>query len=295
MSLDSENSDFECDTEEIDEKQHEQLIKNIVNLNKNQHVSKPSRTEPFAEVSEYNLINKTSSKDGTIDVDDLTKTFKSQKKLASIGKKLKKVSNQAQTLAKPLEKPQAERIRRKFGYGKTREELAKWDAVVTAHRGAEHLRFPLNTDLKLKVHERPELKFRVKTELEKALDAIKPKEEVYDLSLEEKRVPLTMKELVEKRKEMAKLRAHMSFIEAKAKRQNKIKSKKYHRIQRREKIKKQLEEFELLQKTNPELALKKLEEIEKARAEERVSLRHKSTGKWARNKQIRAKYDQEVC
>ncbi|XP_025836453.1 U3 small nucleolar RNA-associated protein 14 homolog B-like, partial [Agrilus planipennis] len=80
---------------------------------------------------------------------------------------------------------------------------------------------------------------------------------------------------------------------AKNKRENKIKSKKFHRIQRKERLKKEFKEFEELQKTNPEEALKKLKEIEKARAEERVTLRHKSTGKWARNKQIRAKYDKE--
>nr|CAI5851954.1 unnamed protein product [Callosobruchus analis] len=40
--------------------------------------------------------------------------------------------------------------------------------------------------------------------------------------------------------------------------------------------------------------MKKLEDIEKARAEERFSLRHKSTGQWARSKLVRAKYDKET-
>lgn len=90
------------------------------------------------------------------------------------------------------------------------------------------------------------------------------------------------------------MRAVESYKEAKARRQNKIKSKKFHRILRHEKIKQQLKEFEQLQKTNPEEALKKLEHIERARVEERMSLRHKGTGKWAKNKQVRAKYDKDV-
>lgn len=85
-----------------------------------------------------------------------------------------------------------------------------------------------------------------------------------------------------------------SYKEAKAHRQNKIKSKKFHRIERKQKVKAQLKEFEQLQKTDPEAALAKLELLEKSRAEERMSLRHKSTGQWAKNKQIRAKYDKEV-
>lgn len=59
-------------------------------------------------------------------------------------------------------------------------------------------------------------------------------------------------------------------------------------------MKQQLKEFEELQKNNPQEALLKLEQIDKVRAEERMSLRHRSTGQWAKNKQIRAKYNKEV-
>jgi U3 small nucleolar RNA-associated protein 14 len=55
-----------------------------------------------------------------------------------------------------------------------------------------------------------------------------------------------------------------------------------------------LKDFEVLQKTDPEAALQQLEQLERTRAEERVSLRHRSTGQWARNKAVRAKYDKEV-
>lgn len=55
-----------------------------------------------------------------------------------------------------------------------------------------------------------------------------------------------------------------------------------------------MKEFEELQKINPQAALEKLELLDKSRAEERMSLRHKSTGKWAKSKQIRAKFDKDV-
>jgi U3 small nucleolar RNA-associated protein 14 len=55
-----------------------------------------------------------------------------------------------------------------------------------------------------------------------------------------------------------------------------------------------LKDFEVLQKTDPEAALRQLEQLERTRAEERVSLRHRSTGQWARNKAVRAKYNKEV-
>ncbi|CAD7006305.1 unnamed protein product [Ceratitis capitata] len=56
----------------------------------------------------------------------------------------------------------------------------------------------------------------------------------------------------------------------------------------------QIKQFEILQKTNPEAALEKLNELEKSRVLERANLRHKNTGTWAKNLQIRAKYDKEV-
>lgn len=55
-----------------------------------------------------------------------------------------------------------------------------------------------------------------------------------------------------------------------------------------------MKDFETLQKTDPEAALEKLNKLEKERAEERASLRHRNTGKWARGQAIRAKFDREV-
>nr|CAD7413563.1 unnamed protein product [Timema poppensis] len=62
----------------------------------------------------------------------------------------------------------------------------------------------------------------------------------------------------------------------------------YHRLQRRENVRKQLKNFEQLKKEDPEAALRQLEQIERSRAEERMTLRHRSTGKWAHSKAIRA-------
>lgn len=86
-----------------------------------------------------------------------------------------------------------------------------------------------------------------------------------------------------------------------------------------------LKEFEALKKSNPEAALLKLDEMEKARikvtilgppttwgscylrkvllisvslyflsAQERMSLKHQNKGKWARSRAIMGKYDLEV-
>lgn len=295
--MDSDVSDIQShhSDNEIDNNLHARLVENILNLSSKQQIKKPSRTEPSLEISEFNLVKSLAGKKGTVHLEDLTKALKKTAGQVDIKKKLRAAEKKAQTLAKPLEKPQADRIRRSVAYKNISEKLNRWEPIITSNRAAATLKFPL--EYKDVVEEKKPDKdlFRIKSDLQKKLDELEPKIEVYNVEDEmENKHPLTLKEIMERRKEAAKLRAAQSYKEAKARRQNKIKSKKFHRIQRREKIKQQMKEFEVLQKTDPEAALKKLEEIEKARAEERMSLRHKSTGQWARSKQVRAKYDKEV-
>ncbi|EFA08495.1 U3 small nucleolar RNA-associated protein 14 homolog A [Tribolium castaneum] len=294
--MDSDASDnYEDLYSEEDASKHDKLVQKVLSLNKTQQLKKPSRTEPTLQISEFNLVKSITGHKGAVHLNDLAKTLKSRKSRLKISENVKKIQRHSRTLPKPLKKPQANRIRRSVAYEKTRLELDRWEATVTANRVATNLSFPLDNDYKLEKKENKNFTsmWRVKSALQQELEKIEPTVEEYHIDLEKEKFPLTMKEMLVRRQEAAKLRAYQGYREAKARRQRKIKSKKYHRIQKREKIKKQLKEFELLQKTNPEEALKKLEEIEKTRIEERFSLRHKSTGKWARNQQVRAKYDKE--
>lgn len=290
------DSDIEFQDDEIDDKKHDKLVEDILSLNKKQNIKRPSRTEPSSEISEFNLVRPSSTKKGTVHLNELTKVLGNRKKQLGISKVVK-ATNKKKTLPTPLQKPQAELIRRTLNYEKTRLQLDKWEALVTANRVA-NLSFPLGKTKKLKIVEKEAENFpsswRMKSDLQKKLEKLVPIVIKPVQNEESDKFELTLKELQEKRKEAAKLRAFQSYKEAKLRRQSKIKSKKYHRILKREKIKQKLKEFEELQKINPEEALKKLEDIEKARAAERFSLRHKGTGQWAKSKQVRAKYDKEV-
>lgn len=295
-----DSDEYEYVDEEINEKQHDKIVEDVLNLDKVQNLRKPTRSEPTLNISEFNLVKSIAGSKGSVHINELTKALKTRKHV-DINRKVKTTSR-VKTLPKPLEKPLADRIKRTVNYEKARLSLDKWEGVVTSNRASANLSFPLNSTPKLKIIERNAENYpktwRLKTEIERELEKAMPEEvEEYHIDpevVEKQEFELTAEELMEQRKEMAKLRAHQSYREAKARRHNKIKSKKYHRIMRREKIKQQLKEFEELQKINPEEALKRLEEIERARAHERFSLRHRGAGQWAKNKQIRAKYDKEV-
>lgn len=123
----------------------------------------------------------------------------------------------------------------------------------------------------------PEI-FRVKTPVD-------------DEDIDEK---LSREEILERTRELRRLRIKEAQKSAKNHYQNKIKSKKYHRLLKREKMKQQIKEFEQLQKTDPEAALRKIEQLDRNRVKERATLRHRNTGTWAQNLQVRAKYDKDA-
>lgn len=292
MSIESE--DFVHSDEDFDDDKHEKLLDKILSINKAQQLKNASRTEPTLQISEFDLAKSITGKTGVINVGDLTNVLQKKKTHADIKKRVENTNKITSTLPKPLEKPVADQINRTVAYEKTRLELDRWEPIITANRVSTDLLFPLPSkdfDKNVDLTKKWKLKSAFDIEMEKNFPELVEEIKV-DTQPEE--VKLTLKELRAKRGELAKIRAKLSYQEAKARRQNKIKSKKYHRVQKKAKIKQQLKEFEELRKSNPEEALKKLDEIERIRALERFSLRHKSTGKWAKNKQIRAKYDKEV-
>ncbi|KOC63956.1 U3 small nucleolar RNA-associated protein 14 like protein A [Habropoda laboriosa] len=281
------------DTEQNVSKFHFKLLDAVSQLDKGQRINKVERSEPTLEVSEFHLVKSGISNKDAVKVQDLAKALGKKSHYLDITRSLDSTKKKIHVLPKPLEKPAADQIKRVVGFKNAKEELKKWNAVITKNRIAESLHFPLNQS-SVQFEQSTEFvkRFRLQSDLEKELAALEPQKENIEQKNDE--FSLTLQEIVMKRKEAAKIRAQQSYKEAKARRQNKIKSKKFHRIQKKEKIKLQLKEFEELQKTDPQAALEKLELLDKSRAEERISLRHKNTGKWAKSKQIRAKYDKET-
>lgn len=113
----------------------------------------------------------------------------------------------------------------------------------------------------------------------------------YELSL------LKSKSIEEARiihRELQRRRLLLSYQEAKFRRQRKIKSKKYHRLEKKKKLKNSVEDFEKLVEENSDKAAETLEELDRLRALERASLKHRNTGKWAKHNKLRAKYDDQA-
>ncbi|XP_068617616.1 U3 small nucleolar RNA-associated protein 14 homolog A [Battus philenor] len=282
--------------EEIEEadfvsSEHDRLVSAVSKLDKTQHITEPTRNEPTNTNSEFNLIKRSNK----LNLNNVVKVLEDTAHHVKISKTFKESQKISKILPKPIEKPEAIRIKRATGYKQTKDKVGRWDPVVARNRTVDCVTFPLkNESSKLQPTNDFLSKLKFKSPLEKELDEVDPPVPQEPKEEEEPVYPMSYQEMLEHRQQLAKIRAQQSYKAAKAKRQSKIKSKKYHRILKKDKLKQQIKEFEDLQNKNPEEALKKLETLEKARALERHTLRHKNTGKWAKSKLVRAKYDKEV-
>merc|ERR1712142_183757 len=126
--------------------------------------------------------------------------------------------------------------------------MTKWDAAVHSRRAATTVSFPLQkADMSQKSAKDQTLNFKNKTPLElevaKLLYGSKAVDDKDAAAKDTNTVGLSIREMREKLSDLARIRAHEAYQQAKLKRQNKIKSKKYRRQLRKEK-KKELEALE---------------------------------------------------
>lgn len=285
---------------------HKKLLSEINEIVKFQHIKRPIRSEPALKNSEFHLVKPkpTFSDDEdavkkavkadkkSVSISHVAQTVQKNTKQKQIGKQLKEAFKGENVLVKPLEKVYADKIQRTIAYDNTKARLGRWDAVVTKNQNSEQLQFPLQlekTSFK-NSNDKSAPHFRYKTQMMKDLEEIHnecfpkpPEPEVAEPQTE----LLTLGEMKERRKELGRLKLKESHKIAKKRMQGKIKSKKYHKLKKREEIKKKIKEFEEMKTTNPELALKELEKIDRQRVKERTTLRHKNTGTWAKNLQVR--------
>ena len=183
-------------------------------------------------------------------------------------------------LAPPLARRQQNQLDRVAAYEQTKEELSKWQDTVKANREADNLSFPLN-DPHQQIH-KTEISTVVKprSALEKNIDSIlrssglKNEAEMTnfgDVELSK----LTIAEVAAKRDQLAFMKELMYREQQKGRRINKIKSKSFHRIRRKEQ---QRKEAQLREEQG---GAKRLDD-EAERAKERMTLKHSTSSRWAK-------------
>ncbi|XP_025708290.1 U3 small nucleolar RNA-associated protein 14 homolog A [Callorhinus ursinus] len=280
------------------ERKHKKLLEAISSLDGKNRRKLAERSEASLKVSEFNVTSEGSGE--KLVLSDLLGPVKTSSSLAAVKKQLNRVKSK-KTVELPLNKEEVERIHREVAFNKTSQALSKWDPIVLKNRQAEQLVFPLKKEQSAFAPIEHVLSgWKARTPLEQEVFNLlhKNKQPVTDplLTPVEKASlkAMSLEEAKMHRAELQRARALQSYYEARARREKKIKSKKYHKVLKKGRVRKALKEFEKLQKVNPTAALEELEKIEKARMMERMSLKHQNSGKWAKSKAIMAKYDLEA-
>ncbi|XP_006735239.1 U3 small nucleolar RNA-associated protein 14 homolog A isoform X1 [Leptonychotes weddellii] len=280
------------------ERKHQKLLEAISSLDGKNRRKLAERSEASLKVSEFNVTSEGSGE--KLVLSDLLGPVKTSSSLAAVKKQLNRVKSK-KTVELPLNKEEVERIHREVAFNKTSQALSKWDPIVLKNRQAEQLVFPLKKEQSVFAPIEHVLSgWKARTPLEQEVFNLlhKNKQPVTDplLTPVEKASlkAMSLEDAKVRRAELQRARALQSYYEARARREKKIKSKKYHKVLKKGKARKALKEFEKLRKVNPTAALEELEKIEKARMMERMSLKHQNSGKWAKSKAIMAKYDLEA-
>ncbi|KAK6727829.1 hypothetical protein RB195_005476 [Necator americanus] len=261
--------------DEIDEIKHEKLLASVLGKKEQAAVRKST-----AKISSDVLIN--SVKQSKVS------TALAKKKLEE-EKKEKAQVGASQTVAVPVHRQASERIRGAVGFIELKKDLKVWNDVVKSNRLADQLSFPLNEETMLateKAADRAEA-FKPKTDFEKKMMEMwtgsknnMTNDTVYTEAEMEIIRAMDVKEAKERLNQMQKMRALISYREAKYRYAAKIKSKGYHRILKRQKRKQLIKEFDELLIRDPEAAKEKLIELENQRVIERGSLKHRARTKF---------------
>ncbi|XP_068007981.1 U3 small nucleolar RNA-associated protein 14 homolog A [Melanerpes formicivorus] len=291
-------SEGEDEGQEDDERRHQRLLEAVSSLSGRRRRKLAERTEASVQVSEFNVSCKGAGE--KLVLSELLKPIKPKSALGSVKKELSRVK-QKKAVELPLSKEEAKRVVREAAYVTTSKDVGKWQEVVLQNRRAEQLVFPLKQEIATVMPlEQVASAWKARTPLEQEIFGLlhRTKQPITDPLLTPEETAslqaMSLEEARQRRAELQKARALQSYYEAKARREKRIKSKKYHRVLKKSKRRKALKEFEQLHKSDPKAALAKLEELEQLRMQERMSLKHQNKGKWARSRAIIAKYDMEA-
>ncbi|GFU45267.1 u3 small nucleolar RNA-associated protein 14 homolog A [Nephila pilipes] len=256
------------------------------------------RSEVNNNMSEFNLLE---GGEETVNLNEIIKTSQKLAGQDSVKKQLNKMKN-FRTVSVPLSKKDLTKMKRTIAYDKVCDEMTRWEPIVNNNRTAEQTIFPLKKpDFQIESFEKTAEKYVTKHPVEIAVnELLKKSENVLKkenqmTEAEEKALKaMSLEEAKLRHDELMRHRALLSYQAEKARRQNKIKSKRYHRLLKKDKLKKLMKEFEELEKVDPAKALEKVMEADKVRILERMTLKHRNTGKWAKVLKLRAKYNPEA-
>ncbi|CAD6211133.1 unnamed protein product [Miscanthus lutarioriparius] len=206
--------------------------------------------------------------DGPVTIHDLLDNVQGKPGYSKIRKRLHQQEKKPMVVLAPLPKVERDKIERSVTFQKSKNELTKWEGIVKTNREAPVLYFENDTNLGVNTVAAIASEFQPRTEFEKRIAEITQSTEIIEAHKNDGAKIL----------ELNKMRSLLFRHEMKAKRVKKIKSRTYHRMLKKDKLKAASADFE----ADPEAVKDHARKQEFKRAEERMTLKHKNTSQWAK-------------
>ncbi|MCL7028146.1 hypothetical protein MKW94_029812 [Papaver nudicaule] len=281
------NGDSELSGDEEDEENHVRMLQRITGMPSEAFDGKENKknitvAEAYPE-SEFNPSRDTLDGSGRIGIQDLLDPLRGTPGFHKINKRINQVEKKSMAIVAPLAKVEQDRIDRIVAYKGTRKEVTKWENLVKRNREAPTIYFGEKTNVGFATVGSIASEFTPRTEFEKKMASVVQDPEVVDAHMKDgaRLLELNMvsaEDVKDRHNFLAKMRSLLFRHETKSKHIKKIKSKTYHRLKNKDKLKASFSDEQMDPDSAKELAFK--QELE--RAEERMTLKHKNNSKWAK-------------
>ncbi|XVF74910.1 hypothetical protein PTKIN_Ptkin13bG0148200 [Pterospermum kingtungense] len=209
--------------------------------------------------------------------------FKENLDIANLGKECNTMDRKSTSIQAPLPKADREKLERMAVYEHSKKDITKWEPLVKRNREAPTIFFGEDVELGFSTVGAIASEFEPRTEFERKIASL-----VYDDKVMEAHKAdgskllelnkISAEDYMKNRDHIAKMRSLLFCHEMKRKRIKKIKSKTYHRLKNKDKMKAASAEMLM----DPEAAKEQARKQEFKQAEERLTLKHKNKSKWAR-------------
>ncbi|PHT96975.1 hypothetical protein BC332_34100 [Capsicum chinense] len=273
--------------EEEDDGRHSRLLQEITGLPTDAFDGKKKKndviiSEAYSE-SEYNPSRDILDGDGRISIQDLLDPLHGKPDHGKLRKSMSRMEKKSMPIHAPLPKTDQERLERRAAYDVVQGDVTKWEPHVKRNREAPTIYFDEDKDVGFSTVGAIAAEFEPRSDFEKKIASLFNDHEVVEAHRKDgarllELNKISVEDVRERQDQLAKMRILLFRHEMKAKRVKKIKSKVYHRLQKKDRLKQAGAAIE----TDPAAAKEQAMKQEFKRAEERLTLKHKNSSKWAK-------------
>ncbi|XP_024026216.1 uncharacterized protein C57A7.06 [Morus notabilis] len=292
VSSDDENEDDNAGEDSSGEEEHgdgrhSRMLQEITGMPGEAFEGKKKKnnnviTEAYPE-SEYNPSRDVLDGHGQISIEDLLDPLHGTSGYSMLRKRVHQMERKSGPTPTPLPKVERKRLDRKAAYQHSNKDALKWVPLIKRNREAGTIIFDNDVDLGFSTVGAIASEFEPRTEFEKKMASLVYDEKVMDAHKKDGARLLELNEVSvederDRQNRIAKMRSLLFRHEMKAKHIKKIKSKTFHRLLKKDRLKAASSENQI----DPEAAKELARKHEFERAKERITLRHKSGSKWAK-------------